>query len=168
MFGSKAAKFEALVKAYSAELYRYGYWLARDRFVAEDLVQETFSRAWSAWDTLRDHAVVKNWLYTILRNEHARLFERKRLDLVDDVDLDMLEDDKLRAVSPELEMREALHALPAGYRDPLLLQVLGGFTCEEIAGIMNTTPGAVMTRLSRARLTLRRTISEQGNKKSVL
>ena len=53
-------------------------------------------------------------------------------------------------------MREALHALPAVYREPLLLQVLGGFSCEEIAKLMNVTPGAVMTRLSRARLALRK------------
>jgi RNA polymerase sigma-70 factor (ECF subfamily) len=166
MFASK--KFEALVKAYSAELYRYGYWLSRDRFVAEDLVQETFSRAWTAWDTLRDQGAARNWLYTILRNEHARLFERKRLEVVDDVDLDLLEDQKLRSISPELEMREALHALPATYREPLLLQVLGGFTCEEIARIMNTTPGAIMTRLSRARLTLRRSISAAEGKEASL
>jgi RNA polymerase sigma-70 factor (ECF subfamily) len=158
MFSAKSARFESLVRAYSAELYRYGYWLTRDRFVAEDLVQETFSRAWSAWDRLREHGAVKNWLYTILRNEHARLFERKRLEVVDDIDLDTLEDTRLRAVAPELELREALHALPPGYREPLLLQVLGGFTCEEIAEIMNTTPGAIMTRLSRARLTLRKTV----------
>jgi RNA polymerase sigma-70 factor (ECF subfamily) len=78
----------------------------------------------------------------------------------------MLEDNRLRAVSPALEMREALHALPASYREPLLLQVLGGFTCEEIAGIMNTSPGAVMTRLSRARLALRRSAARAGNKES--
>jgi len=166
MFGSKTSKFEALVKGYSAELYRYGYWLTRDRFVAEDLVQETFSRAWSSWDTLREEASAKSWLYTILRHEHARLFERKRLDVVEDVDLDALEDNRLRAISPELELREALHALPSAYREPLLLQVLGGFTCDEIAKIMNTTPGAVMTRLSRARLTLRRGMSGQGTKES--
>ncbi|HZN23793.1 MAG TPA: sigma-70 family RNA polymerase sigma factor [Burkholderiales bacterium] len=159
MFGSKAVNFEALVKAYSAELYRYAYWLTRDRFVAEDLVQETFSRAWSSWETLREEASAKSWLYTILRHEHARLFERKRLDVVEDVDLDTLVDTRLRAIPSDLELREALHALPAAYREPLLLQVLGGFTCEEIAKIINTTPGAVMTRLSRARLTLRRSIS---------
>ena len=78
----------------------------------------------------------------------------------------MLEDNRLRAISPELEMREALHALPAAYREPLLLQVLGGFTCEEIASIINATPGAVMTRLSRARLALRRGISGSENKES--
>jgi RNA polymerase sigma-70 factor (ECF subfamily) len=168
MFGSKTAKFEALVRAFSAELYRYAYWLTRDRFIAEDLVQETFSRAWTAWDTLREQGAAKSWLYTILRNEHARLFERKRLDLVDDVDLDALEDHRLRSVSPELELREALHALPPGYREPLLLQVLGGFTCDEIAEIMKTTPGAIMTRLSRARLTLRKTVGGPENKESAL
>jgi RNA polymerase sigma-70 factor (ECF subfamily) len=49
-----------------------------------------------------------------------------------------------------------LHALPAVYREPLLLQLLGGFSCDEIARLMNLTSGAVMTRLCRARLTLRR------------
>jgi RNA polymerase sigma-70 factor, ECF subfamily len=166
MFGSKTSNFEALVKAYSAQLYRYAYWLTSDRFVAEDLVQEAFSRAWSSWDTLRQETSVKSWLYTILRHEHARLFERKRLDVVEDVDLDTLEDRRLRAISPQLELREALHGLPVAYREPLLLQVLGGFTCEEIARIMNSTPGAVMTRLSRARLTVRRGMSGSGTKAS--
>jgi RNA polymerase sigma-70 factor (ECF subfamily) len=168
MFGSKNAKFEGLVRAFSAELYRYAYWLTRDRFTAEDLVQETFSRAWSAWDSLREQGAAKGWLYTILRNEHARLFERKRLDIVEEVDLDTIEDKRLRSISPELELREALHALPPGYREPLLLQVLGGFTCEEIAAIMNTTSGAIMTRLSRARLTLRKTMNCPETKESAL
>lgn len=166
MFTPKTRKFEALVKAYSAELYRYGYWLTRDRFAAEDLVQETFSRAWCSWDTLRDEASTKSWLYTILRHEHARVFERKRLDVVQDIDLDTFEDNRLGIISAEFELREVLHALPAVYREPLLLQVLGGFTCEEIAEIMSITPGAVMTRLSRARVALRRNMSGSGAKES--
>jgi RNA polymerase sigma-70 factor (ECF subfamily) len=168
VFASKTAKFEALVRAYSAELYRYGYWLTRDRFVAEDLVQETFSRAWTAWESLREPGAAKHWLYTILRHEHARLFERKRLELVDDIDLDMLEDERMQPVLHELELRETLHALPTSYREPLLLQVLGGFTCEEIADIMHTTPGAIMTRLSRARLILRKNHGGSGSKESSL
>ena len=163
MFETKA-RFERLVRAYSGELYRYGYWLCRDRFIAEDLVQETFARAWSAWSTLRDETAARSWLYTILRNEHARLFERKRLDVADGLDLDAIEDERLRNLSPELEMRDALHALPDGYREPLLLQVVGGFSCQEIAGIMKLTPGAVMTRLSRARLVLRRGVPASGGK----
>ena len=144
------------MRAYSAELYRYGYWLCRDRFVAEDLVQETFARAWSARASLRDDRAVRAWLYTILRNEHARLHEKKRLDFDDGQDLDALEDQRLRSVSADLEMRQALHVLPESYREPLLLQVIGGFSCDEIAAMMNLTPGAVMTRLTRARQVLRR------------
>ena len=148
--------FQSLVKAYSAELYRYAYWLCRDRFVAEDLIQETFARAWTARGGLRDERAVRAWLYTIVRNEHARLHERKRLDVDDGRDLDAIEDQRLRSVSAELEMRQALHALPESYREPLLLQVLGGFSCDEIATMMGLTPGAVMTRLTRARQVLRR------------
>jgi RNA polymerase sigma-70 factor (ECF subfamily) len=156
MFDRKKPVFERLVRAYSAELYRYAYWLCRDRFLAEDLVQETFARAWTGWAGLREEGAARKWLYTILHNEHARLFERKRLDIVEDQDLDALEDHRLGSVHGEIEMREALHTLPAVYREPLLLQVLGGFSCAEIATLMNVTPGAVMTRLSRARLALRK------------
>ena len=88
--------------------------------------------------------------------EHARLHEKKRLDIEDGQDLDAIEDQRLRSVSADLEMREALHALPESYREPLLLQVIGGFSCDEIAAMMKLTPGAVMTRLTRARQVLRR------------
>jgi RNA polymerase sigma-70 factor (ECF subfamily) len=167
MFNSKRSDFEKLVRAYSAELYRYGYWLSRDRFVAEDLVQETFARAWSSWAALRDDRAARSWLYTILRNEHARLHERKRLDIAEGEDPDAVEDQRLQNVSAELEMREALHALPDTYREPLLLQVIGGFSCEEIAQMMQLSPGAVMTRLSRARLALRRAAGPASDAREV-
>ena len=155
MFDRKQTRFKAIVQAYSAELYRYAYWLCRDRFSAEDLVQETFARAWSSLSGLRDDRAAKAWLYTILRNEHARLFARKRLPLDDGQDLDAIPDLRARSVAEEYELREALFSLPPAYREPLLLQVLGGFTCEEIAAMMQSTVGAVMTRLSRARMALR-------------
>lgn len=155
MFDRKA-RFEALARGYSSELYRFAYWLCRDRFTAEDLVQETYTRAWSSLSELRDEHAAKSWLYTILRREHARLYERKRLTVVDDMDLDSIVDERLGSVSDALEMRQALHTLPLSYREPLLLQVMGGFTCDEIAEMMQLNVGAVMTRLSRARLALRK------------
>jgi RNA polymerase sigma-70 factor (ECF subfamily) len=91
-----------------------------------------------------------------VRREYARLFERKRLPIVEDADLDAIADERLASASDEVEMREALAHLPDVYREPLLLQVMGGFSCEEIGKIMHLTPGAVMTRLSRARLALRK------------
>jgi RNA polymerase sigma-70 factor (ECF subfamily) len=156
MFARKQTRFDALVRAYSADLFRYAYWLCRDRFGAEDLVQETFARAWNNLSSLRDEHAAKAWLYTILRHEHARLFERKHLPMADAQELDSLVDERLGTVYDALELNEALHALPVAYREPLLLQVIGGFTCEEIASMMQLSTGAVMTRLSRARLALRK------------
>ena len=166
MFSNKKSVFERLVRAYSAELYRYAYWLSRDRFTAEDLVQETFARAWSAWASLRDEGAARKWLYTILHNENARLFERKRLEIAQEQELDELEDHTLADAYREIELHEALHALPVTYREPLLLQVLGGFSCEEIAKLMDLTPGAVMTRLCRARLALRRRAAADKSKEA--
>ena len=56
-------------------------------------------------------------------------------------------------------MREALLALPESYAEPLALQVLGGFSCAEIAAMLGTTEGATMTRLTRARQALKRLVA---------
>ena len=72
--------FELIVRAHSADLYRFAYWLARDRSVAEDLVQECFARVWKHFDKLQQDKPVKPWLFTILRNEHARLYVKPRLE----------------------------------------------------------------------------------------
>lgn len=166
MFLGKQSKFETMVRAYSAELYRYAYWICRDRFLAEDLVQETFTRAWQSWDGLRDDKAARSWLYTILRNEHARSFERKRFDIDEAVELDGLTDHTSAKPYEEIEMRQMLAALPRGYREPLVLQVLGGYSCTEIAKIMDISEGAVMTRLTRARLALRNLPSVVATRKA--
>jgi len=165
MFETKKSKFESLVRGYSAELYRYAYWLCRERFQAEDLVQETFTRAWQSWEGLRDDKAAKSWLYTILRNEHARLFERKRIEIDDAQELEEVADGDSRNDYDQLEMREAIEALPKTYREPLLLQVLGGYSCSEIAAAMEISEGAVMTRLSRARLVLRKLTGQATERK---
>lgn len=156
LFDNKQPKFENMVRAYSAELFRYAYWLCRDRFQAEDIVQETFTRAWQGLGGLRDASAVKSWLYTILRRENARLYERKRLEIDEHQELEDIADSGSSSAYDDLEIRDALQSLPDGYREPLLLQVLGGFSCEEIAGMMDISTGAVMTRLSRARLAVRK------------
>ncbi|WP_280136463.1 sigma factor, partial [Aeromonas bivalvium] len=67
----KQKKYEALVHALHGDIYRYAYWLCRDPHVAEDLVQETYLRAWRAIDSLVDDKAAKPWLITILRRENA-------------------------------------------------------------------------------------------------
>jgi RNA polymerase sigma-70 factor (ECF subfamily) len=151
------AQFDALVRATSGDLYRFAYWLSRNEALAQDLVQETYLRAWRAMDELRDTAAAKAWLMTILRREHARLFERKALP-TEDLD-DVVVDDR-DARTPEQSgddalLRAAMAKLEPKYRDPLLLQVLGGFSCDEIARELGITAAAVMTQLFRARQKLK-------------
>ena len=149
----KQTKYEALVHALHGDIYRYAYWLCRDPQIAEDLVQETFLRAWKAIDTLLDDKAAKAWLITILRRENARRFERKQFDLVD-LDEHPLRDQGVLPSEQEMEhewLRRLIARLPAEYQEPLLLQVLGGFSGEEIAEQLGLNKNTVMTRLFRAR-----------------
>jgi RNA polymerase sigma-70 factor (ECF subfamily) len=147
--------FEHLVRAYSAELFRFAYWQCRDRGQAEDLVQETFTRAWKARDQLHDMDTVKPWLYRILRNEHARLYERRQLDM-DERELGDLPIADGLDLERDCAVREQVAMLAPGYREPLLMQVLGGLSCAEIGDTLGINEAAVMQRLTRARLALRR------------
>lgn len=150
--------FEEVVREHAGDLYRYAFWLARDRQQAEDVVQEALLRGWRAFPRLRDRAAVKTWLFAIVRNEFCR-FVAKNVPYADSLDAAELDIADERMGLFGLEMREALMALPVSYAEPLALQVLGGFSCAEIAAMLDTTEGAVMTRLTRARQALRRLVA---------
>jgi RNA polymerase sigma-70 factor (ECF subfamily) len=158
---SKQSQFDALVRATSADLYRFGLWLCRSAALADDLVQETYLRAWRSLDDLRDTQAAKAWLVTILRREHARLYERKAppLESIDEREAPLPDDDgAVRApddASEDTLLHRAIARLDRKYREPLLLQVLCGYTCEEIAAELGVTPQAVMTQLFRARQKLK-------------
>ncbi len=142
------------MRAYCADLYRFAYWLCRDRHAAEDLVQEACLRAWRSWLELRDVSQAKAWLMTIVRNEHARSYSRRRNEAnLDDMDENQLP--SLPSFEAGVETAQVVRMLPETYREPLLLQVLGGFSCAEIAGMLGTSESAIMTRLTRARQALR-------------
>jgi len=166
---SKQRQFDALVRSLSGDLFRYAYWLCGDEALAHDLVQETFLRAWRGLADLRETGAAKAWLITILRREHARLYERKTPQFSDVSELDMADDRD--AVQPEhvgedAVIRAAMLRLDPKYREPLLLQVLGGFSCDEIARELGISSAAVMTQLFRARQKLRTMLSgdvSEGN-----
>ena len=158
LISPKRDQFERAVRAYGAILYRFAYWLCRDRHLAEDIVQDACLRAWNAWSDLRDPSQAKSWLMTIVRNEYLRSRSRSRNDLnLDDVDENQLP--SMPSFVERIETAEMVSKLPETYREPLLLQVLGGFTCADIAGILGTSEGAVMTRLTRARQALRQRLA---------
>lgn len=158
--GNKQRLFDSLARQYTTDLYRYALWLCKDPTLANDLVQETFTRAWKSIDSLREPGAAKGWLTIILRREHARLYERKRLEMAD-WDESLVAEDSQAGPEERNEiviLRRAMMALDKKYREPLVLQVLGGFSCAEIATKLDLTKAAVMTQLFRARQKLKQAL----------
>jgi len=150
---NKNILFEKLVAAYSKDLYRFGYWLAKDPNVAEDLVQETFSRAWKNLESLRDEKAAKAWLLTILRRENARRFEKfqpELLEINDEILLDDSGGDSGDLMDKDL-LYEAILKMPEEFKEPLMLQIKWGYSGREIGEQLNLKLATVNTRLFRAR-----------------
>jgi RNA polymerase sigma-70 factor (ECF subfamily) len=153
--------FDALVSRYAKDLQRYALWLAGDKPTAEDLVQETLLRAWKSLGKLHSATSAKSWLLTILRRENARRFERTqpRISAIEPDDLG----DRDRAYDTSTEafvLRRALDALPPEYREPLILQVVHGYSQKEVAEHLGITSAGAGTRLFRARQRLRAAIGD--------
>ncbi|MGL5048220.1 MAG: sigma-70 family RNA polymerase sigma factor [Shewanella sp.] len=161
---SKQRRYNTLVKALHADIFRYAYWLCGNKHVAEDITQETFLRAWRALDSLKDDKAAKAWLITILRRENARRFERKQFDYCD-VEQDTLEDNITNSSEEQTEqylIRRQIGKLDIEYREPLLLQLIGGFSGDEIAELMELNRNTVMTRLFRARSQLKELLEKNA------
>jgi len=148
--------FDDLVADYANDLQRYATWLAGDKHTAEDLVQDTLLRAWKSIGQLQNPKAAKGWLITILRRENARRFERfqPQLSAIPSEELG----DKHQDYDTSTEafvLRQAMAALPEEYREPLVLQVVHGYSQKEIARHLGISSAGVGTRLFRARQKLR-------------
>ena len=160
----RLARFDRLAATYGADLYRFAMWLCGDDALAKDLVQETFLRAWKALDQLKDEAAAKGWLLTIVRREYARTFERK-VPQFTDVDSVVLPEASELEPDDRTEirlLRQHILALAPKYREPLLLQTVMGYSCEEIAAELGISRSAVMTQLFRAREQLKSRLHDDG------
>jgi len=145
------------IEAQRPMLYRLAYAWCHDAALADDLVQETLSRAWARRAQLRDEAALKGWMVSIMNHcwlDHLR--GRREFDDVEDWQ-DVLES---TVESPEACcnreqviacVRAAVARLPLGQRQVLTLVDLEGFGYAEVAGILDIPVGTVMSRLSRAR-----------------
>ena len=164
---AKRAEFDQLVRRLTPDLYRFAFWLSHDAALAQDLVQECFLRAWRSLADLRDEKSAKAWLMTIVRREHARLFERKVPPIDDIADVVVEDQDTPSAyeMSEIQQMRDAIGRIDEKYREPLLLQLVGGFSCDEIAAQLGITAAAVMTQLFRARAKLKALLRGEGQGK---
>lgn len=153
---AKEMLFQQLCKSYENDMRRYAFWLAGDRHVAEDLVQEALLRAWKSLDRLENSNAAKGWLLTILRRENARRFERYQpqqsaLPLEQLCDQEIGYDTSTEA----FVLRRAIDELAEEYRTPLLKQVVEGYSQKEIAKQIGISCAGVGTRLFRARQKLR-------------
>ncbi len=148
--------WDGVVSALYDDVMQLALKLCQSRAQAEDLAQDTFLRAWRFQHTLRDAAAVKPWLFTILRNENNRRFKRCRLESQDfDAMAGTRDHEPDRRVESYL-LRRAIFELGHTYREPLLLQVFGGYTGKEIADQLDLNDNTVTTRLFRAKAKLNR------------
>lgn len=163
---NKQRFFEQLVSAYANDLYRYAFWLCKQPTVAEDLVQETFARAWKSIEKLNDEKAAKAWLITILRRENARQYEKKQpqfVEIEDEILQADFHEEPLEKFAKE-ELHQQIMSLPDEYKEPLILQIMWGYSGDEIAAQLNLKLATVNTRLFRARQQLKQQIfSESEN-----
>lgn len=166
---NKQKRYEALVNALHTDIYRYAYWLVKDKAIAEDIVQETFLRAWKSLDSLKDEKAAKSWLITILRRENARRFERKQFDLVDMDDVSLADTGLSNETQIEhRELRQLMAGLSDEYREPLMLQILLGYSGDEIAEQLDLNKNTVMTRLFRARNQLKDALEKNQDDRGLI
>jgi len=168
-------EFERQALAYLEGLYNFAMALTRDPTEAEDLVQETYFRAFRGAAQKLPTGDVKAWLFTILRN--ISINERRRTRRQPDTEeLDAEEEDGgsgWRTLADERhrpdvvheqnalgqEIRRAIESLPAVYREVIVLRFLEGFSYSQIAAIIGCPAGTVMSRISRARAELRKRLT---------
>jgi RNA polymerase sigma-70 factor (ECF subfamily) len=139
-------------------LRRFALWLTRGAGGADDLVQSTLERALSRWESRRDEAALRAWLFSIL---YRQFLDKRRRYRRYSAALEHLQNEN-EAVQPSAEREvvaqsalEALERLPAEQRSLLLWVSVEGLSYQEVAEILDVPIGTVMSRLSRARAAFR-------------
>jgi RNA polymerase sigma-70 factor, ECF subfamily len=153
-------EFEDIAMPHSRSLLRVARRLASDVAAAEDLVQETFFRAWRSFDQFQAGTNMRAWLFRILFNAfYAKGRQRSAAPTLVSLDAprrDLEPQSRSETSFAEVaEISNAFEELSSEHRTVLLLAVVEGFTCREIAGILSLPIGTVMSRLSRGRRALR-------------
>lgn len=162
--------FAAQVMPHQPQLYASALRMTRHNADAEDLVQETFLKAYRAYGTFREGTNVKAWLHRILTNTYINLY-RAAQRKPDEVELGDLQDiymfrmlggvygsaeDEALDIYVDRDIIDAINSLPKKFLFPMLFYDVEGFSYQEIADILNIPVGTVMSRLHRARKALQR------------
>ena len=149
----------SLLQRYRQRLYRLAYAWTRDVATAEDLVQEALAKAWHKRAQLRNPNAGEAWLFSILARCHQDYLRRAHAtDDIDELTLTSSSDPESENEQHTIvgRVRAAIASLPAGQRQAVTLVDLEGFSYAEVADILAVPVGTVMSRLCRARATLKR------------
>ena len=181
------ANFEQDAMQYARQLYSAAMRMTRNPSDAEDLVQETFLKAYRAYHTFEEGTNLKAWLYRILTNTYINKY-RKDTRRPSEVDLGSVEDlylyrnigseesaeaartteDRVLDGLVEADIKKAVEDLPENFRLPVLLADLEGFSYKEIADILDIPIGTVMSRLHRGRKAMQKSLWEYAVKRGLV
>ena len=160
----KQRRFIETMMPFSDQLYSYGYYLTGDREQAEDLLQETFLKAFRFFDKFEEGSNAKAWLYTIMKNTYINFYRKtKRIPVQMEFNEETFVGDKGRSPSDmegslEHTMSDdvvsALALLPEKFKSIIILRDIEDMPYEEIAEALNIPIGTVRSRLHRARAVL--------------
>lgn len=157
---ARQAEFERTAVPHSRSLLRVARRLVREASTAEDLVQETLLRAWRSFDQFQPGTNARAWLFRILFNAfYAQGRQARSAPILVSLDGPDCGAEPQGPSSPSLAdtagVSRALGELSVEHRTVLMLAVVEGFTCREMAEILALPMGTVMSRLSRGRQALR-------------
>ncbi|HOA88986.1 MAG TPA: sigma-70 family RNA polymerase sigma factor [Propioniciclava tarda] len=182
---ARAERFERDALVFLDQLYGAALRMTRNPADAEDVVQETYAKAFASFHQFEPGTNLKAWLYRILTNTYINSYRKKQRQpqLSDGTDVedwqlhraeqhtsDGLRSAEMEALDlmPDSVVTEAMNALSPNFRLAVYLADVEGFAYKEIAEIMETPIGTVMSRLNRGRAQLRRALADHARELGII
>ena len=179
--------FTAEAPQYAQQLFAGAVRMTRNRADAEDLVQETYLKAWRAYDSFEEGTNLRAWLFRIMTNtyinrynaaqrrptetdldEVEELFLYRRLGSIDQSRMNASAEDQMMELFTDDEVRGAIEELPDNFRLPLILSDVEGFAYKEIAEMLDIPIGTVMSRLHRGRKLMQKRLYEFARERGLV
>ncbi|MEK6589524.1 MAG: sigma-70 family RNA polymerase sigma factor [Nitrospinota bacterium] len=178
-------EFEELALPHIDSLYNFALKLTGNVTEAEDLVQETYLKAYRFFHKYKKNTYIKAWLFRILKNTFINIYRRKKkepekidfnsvekfIDQLTDTNSSIFKDDISNDMLKDIlndEVKLAVDALPEEFRTVILLFDIEGFSYQEIAGILGCPVGTVMSRLHRGRKILYKNLTDYAKERGIL